>query len=67
VIALGGLPNFFGIPGVEEHSLTDEGYRGRLSAVRNRVIERFEEVSLMRGEIPSPSSPSWSSAAALRE
>src|SRR5918997_4088862 len=51
VIALGGLPNFFGIPGVEEHSLTMRGIEDA-ERVRNRVIERFEEVSLMRGEIP---------------
>jgi NADH:ubiquinone reductase (H+-translocating) len=51
VIALGGLPNFFGIPGVEEHSLTMRGIEDA-EKVRNRVIERFEEVSLMRGEVP---------------
>jgi NADH:ubiquinone reductase (H+-translocating) len=51
VIALGGQPNFFGIPGVEEHALTMRGIEDA-EQVRNRVIERFEEVSLMRGEIP---------------
>ena len=51
VVALGGLPNFFGIPGVEEHSLTMRGIEDA-ERIRNRVIERFEEVSLMRGEIP---------------
>jgi NADH:quinone reductase (non-electrogenic) len=51
VIALGGLPNFFGIPGVEEYSLTMRGIEDA-ERIRNRVIERFEEVSLMRGEIP---------------
>ena len=51
VIALGGLPNFFGIPGVEEHSLTMRGIEDA-EKVRNRMIERFEEVSLMKGEIP---------------
>src|SRR3954453_20389002 len=51
VIALGGLPNFFGIPGVEEHSLTLRGIEDA-EHIRNRVIERFEEVSLMNGEIP---------------
>src|SRR3954452_5430281 len=51
VIALGGLPNFFGITGVEEHSLTMRGIEDA-EHIRNRVIERFEEVSLMRGEIP---------------
>jgi NADH dehydrogenase len=52
VISLGGLPNFFGIPGVEEHSLTMRGVEDA-ERIRNRVIERFEEVSLIRGEIPA--------------
>jgi NADH:ubiquinone reductase (H+-translocating) len=51
VISLGGLPNFFGIPGVEEHSLTMRGVEDA-ERIRNRVIERFEEVSLIRGEVP---------------
>src|SRR5215217_7729299 len=51
VISLGGLPNFFGIPGVEEHSMTMRGVEDAVR-LRNRVIERFEEVSLIRGEIP---------------
>ncbi len=51
VISLGGQPNFFGIPGVEEYSLTMRGVEDA-ERVRNRVIERFEEVSLMRGEVP---------------
>src|ERR671913_444963 len=51
VIALGGLPNFFGIPGVEEYSMTMRGVEDA-ERVRNRVIERFEEVSLMRDEVP---------------
>ena len=51
VISLGGQPNFFGIPGVEEHALTMRGVEDA-ERIRNRVIERFEEVSLIRGEIP---------------
>jgi NADH:ubiquinone reductase (H+-translocating) len=51
VLSLGGLPNFFGIPGVEEHSLTMRGVEDA-ERVRNRVIERFEEISLIRGEVP---------------
>jgi NADH dehydrogenase len=51
VISLGGLPNFFGIHGVEEHSLTMRGVEDA-ERIRNRVIERFEEVSLIRGEVP---------------
>jgi NADH:ubiquinone reductase (H+-translocating) len=51
VVSLGGQPNFFGIPGVEEHSLTMKSV-GDAERIRNRVIERFEEVSLTRGEVP---------------
>ncbi len=51
VISVGGLPNFFGIPGVEEHSLQMRGVEDA-ERIRNRVIERFEEVSLTRGEVP---------------
>jgi len=51
VISLGGLPNFFGIPGVEEYSLQMRGVADA-ERIRNRVIERFEEVSLTRGEVP---------------
>jgi NADH dehydrogenase len=51
ILSLGGQPNFFGIPGVEEHSLTMRGVQDA-ERVRNRVIERFEEVSLMRDEVP---------------
>src|ERR671914_442699 len=51
VISLGGLPNFFGIPGVEEHSLQMRGVEDA-EHIRNRVIERFEEVSLIREDVP---------------
>jgi NADH:ubiquinone reductase (H+-translocating) len=51
VISLGGQPNFFGIPGVEEHSLQMRGVEDA-ERIRNTVIERFEEVSLIRGEVP---------------
>src|ERR687893_547323 len=51
VISLGGLPNFFGIPGVEEHSLQMRGVEDA-ERIRNRVIERFEEASLIRDEVP---------------
>jgi NADH:ubiquinone reductase (H+-translocating) len=51
IISLGGMPNFFGIPGVQEHSMTMRGVEDA-ERVRNRVIERFEEVSLMREEVP---------------
>src|SRR5918993_3795261 len=51
IISLGGQPNFFGIPGVEEHSMTMRGVEDAVR-LRNRVIERFEEVSLIRDEVP---------------
>ncbi|MGH3086644.1 MAG: NAD(P)/FAD-dependent oxidoreductase [Rubrobacteraceae bacterium] len=51
VVAVGAQPNFFGIPGVEEHALDMKSIRDA-ERIRNRVIERFEEVSLIRGEIP---------------
>ena len=51
IISLGGQPNFFGIPGVEEHSLTMRGVEDA-ERIRNRVIERFEEVSLTLDEVP---------------
>ena len=51
IISLGGQPNFFGIPGVEEHSLTMRGVEDA-ERVRNRVIERFEEVSFIRDDVP---------------
>jgi len=50
VLALGGEPNFFGIPGVEEHSLTMRGL-GDALRIRDRVIERFEEATMAR-EVP---------------
>ncbi|TCJ16818.1 NAD(P)/FAD-dependent oxidoreductase [Rubrobacter taiwanensis] len=51
VLALGGQPNFFGIPGVEEHSLTMKGLSDAMR-IRNRMIERFEEATLARGDVP---------------
>ena len=51
IVSLGGMPNFFGIPGVAEHSMTMRGVEDA-ERVRNRVIERFEEVSLIREEVP---------------
>jgi NADH:ubiquinone reductase (H+-translocating) len=52
-VALGSQPNFFGIPGVKEHSLALGGLADALR-IRNRVIERFEEVALVPGEPPDP-------------
>ena len=52
VLALGAEPAFFGIPGVEEHSLSMKGI-GDAERIRNRVIERYEEVALAGGEVPN--------------
>src|SRR5918997_5070052 len=52
VLALGGEPNFFGIPGTDEYAMTMRGVQDA-ERVRNRVIERFEEVTFMDSqEIP---------------
>ena len=49
VLALGADPAFFGIPGVEEHSISMRGLPDA-ERIRNRMIERFEEVTLARDE-----------------
>ena len=51
VLSLGSEPAFFGIPGVEEHSFKMRGVSDA-EAIRNRVIERFEEATLDRGKVP---------------
>ncbi|MDQ3913432.1 MAG: NAD(P)/FAD-dependent oxidoreductase [Actinomycetota bacterium] len=51
VLSLGAEPAFFGIPGVEEHSFKMRGVSDA-EAIRNRVIERFEEATLARGKVP---------------
>ena len=51
VLALGAEPNFFGIEGVEEHCMTMKGIADA-ERVRDRVIERFEEVTLADGDVP---------------
>jgi NADH:ubiquinone reductase (H+-translocating) len=53
ILALGSQPNFFGVPGVKEHSLALGGLADALR-IRDRVIERFEEVALVPGELPDP-------------
>lgn len=45
VLALGAQPSYFGIPGVEEHAINVKGIPDAV-AIRNRVIERFEETAL---------------------
>ena len=49
VLALGADPAFFGIPGVEEYSVSMRGLTDA-ERVRDRVIERFEEITLARDE-----------------
>jgi NADH:ubiquinone reductase (H+-translocating) len=53
VLALGSQPNFFGVPGVKEHSLTLGGL-GDALRIRNRVIERFEQVTLEPADLTDP-------------
>src|SRR5215203_1883802 len=53
ILALGSQPNFFGVPGVKEHCLALSGLADALR-IRNRVIERFEEVTLDFRELPDP-------------
>jgi NADH dehydrogenase len=48
---MGGEPAYFGIPGVEEHCISMTGI-GTAEEIRNRVIERYEQTILMRGEVP---------------
>jgi NADH:ubiquinone reductase (H+-translocating) len=51
IVALGAEPAYFGIPGVEEHAISMKGI-GTAEKIRNRVIERYEETTLARGEVP---------------
>jgi NADH:ubiquinone reductase (H+-translocating) len=51
IVALGGEPAYFGIQGVEEHAISMRGI-GTAEAIRNRVIERYEETTLSRGDVP---------------
>jgi NADH dehydrogenase FAD-containing subunit len=51
VLALGAEPAYFGIPGVEDHAISIKGISAA-EAIRNRVIERYEETTLARGDVP---------------
>ena len=51
VLALGGEPAYFGVPGVEEHCISMRSLPDA-ERIRNRVIERFEEITLARDEQP---------------
>ncbi len=53
VLSLGGEPAYFGIPGVQDHAISMTGIH-TAEDIRNRVIERYEEVTLNRGDA-SPS------------
>jgi len=53
ILALGSQPNFFGIPGVKEYTLALAGLADALR-IRNRVIERFEQVTLVPEKFPDP-------------
>jgi NADH:ubiquinone reductase (H+-translocating) len=51
VLALGAEPAYFNIPGVEEHCISIRGLSAGEDIV-HRVIERYEETTLSRGEVP---------------
>jgi len=51
IVALGAEPAYFGIPGVQEHAISIRGI-GAAEEIRNRVIERYEEATLARGQVP---------------
>jgi len=52
IVALGGEPAYFGIPGVEKYAISMTGI-GTAEKIRNRVIERYEETTLAQGEVPA--------------
>jgi NADH dehydrogenase len=51
VLALGAEPAYFGVPGVEEYAISIRGI-GAGEEITNRVIERYEETTLVSGEVP---------------
>ncbi len=51
VLALGAEPAYFGVPGVEEHAISIRGI-GAGEEITNKVIERYEETTLVHGEVP---------------
>lgn len=51
ILALGGEPSYFGIPGVRENCISMTSIE-TAERIRNRVIERYEEVILARGDVP---------------
>ncbi len=52
IMTLGGEPAYFGIPGVEEHAISMKSIN-TAEEIRNRVIERYEEHTISRGEVPA--------------
>jgi NADH:ubiquinone reductase (H+-translocating) len=52
IVALGGEPAYFGIPGVEKYAISMTGI-GMAEKIRNRVIECYEETTLARGNVPA--------------
>ena len=52
IVALGGEPAYFSIPGVERYAISMTGI-GTAEKIRNRVIERYEETTLAQGEGPA--------------
>ena len=52
IVALGGEPAYFGIPGVEKYAISMTGI-GTAEKIRNRVIERYEETTLAQGDVPA--------------
>ncbi len=50
VLALGAQPSFFGIPGVEKYAISMRSIPDAVD-LRNRVVERFEEATIERGDV----------------
>lgn len=53
IMSLGGEPAYFGIPGVQEHAISMTGIH-TAEDIRNRVIERYEQATLSKGDVPQP-------------
>jgi NADH dehydrogenase len=51
IMALGGEPAYFGIPGVKEHAISMKNIQ-TTKRIQSRVIERFEQATLARGDVP---------------
>lgn len=51
IMSLGGEPAYFGIPGVQEHAISMTSIH-TAEDIRNRVIERYEQVTLNQGNVP---------------